>query len=365
MEGRSVYTALVIEDTAAVRQSIVDILTFEKYEVFEASNGSDGIAMAIEHLPDVIVCDVSMPGIDGHEVLRRLRANASTARTPFIFLTALGSREDVRKGMEIGGDDYLTKPFDPEELLTAVESRLARSNEYAAPFRDLANNVASMIPHELRTPLAAIVGFADLLADPEFEPDDELRVAAGQAIRKAASRVERLVENYILYISLEQGRASEMFAISEPSADLAATIASAAAVQAENAGRGPDLHVEITLGSGCFPQTALLKIVHELVDNALKFSQPGTPIHVEGKRAGDAVVLSVEDNGAGMTGRQVKDIGAFVQFERGIREQQGSGLGLVIANRLVEALGGELAFRSTVGQGTSVTLTLTCDSSIG
>ena len=122
-------TVLTIDDNDTIRQNVQDILSIEGFEVLTAENGSDGIAMANSHLPDLVLCDITMPGIDGYEVLRRLREEESTTTIPFVFLTALDTRDDIRKGMGIGGDDYLTKPFTVEELLTAVKSRLDRSAE--------------------------------------------------------------------------------------------------------------------------------------------------------------------------------------------------------------------------------------------
>jgi two-component system, OmpR family, alkaline phosphatase synthesis response regulator PhoP len=117
---------LVIEDEVSVRENLVDLLEASDYEVICAENGFLGAVWAFEHVPDLIVCDVTMPEVDGHEVLEALRQNVTTATIPFIFLTAMADPQSIRKGMELGADDYLTKPFESLDLLKAIEVKLAK-----------------------------------------------------------------------------------------------------------------------------------------------------------------------------------------------------------------------------------------------
>lgn len=117
---------LIIEDHDAIRENIVEILEMAKYIVFEADNGKIGIEMALKHIPDIILCDIMMPELDGYGVLYMLNKYSETAAIPFIFLTAKAEHSDLRKGMEMGADDYLTKPFDDIELLNAIEVRLRK-----------------------------------------------------------------------------------------------------------------------------------------------------------------------------------------------------------------------------------------------
>jgi CRP/FNR family cyclic AMP-dependent transcriptional regulator len=126
---------LIIEDNKAVRDNIDEILTLADYEVICADNGKEGADKAIKELPDIIICDIMMPTLDGYGVLQILSKNSKTSGIPFIFLTAKADRVDFRKGMEMGADDYITKPFDGVELLNAVETRLKKTEfwrkEYA------------------------------------------------------------------------------------------------------------------------------------------------------------------------------------------------------------------------------------------
>ena len=120
---------LVIEDNKDIRENTAEILDLAGYKTFTAENGKKGVDIAIREKPDVIVCDIMMPELDGYGVLHMLRKNENTQAIPFIFLTAKTERSDFRKGMEMGADDYVTKPFEDIELLNAIEMRLKKSRD--------------------------------------------------------------------------------------------------------------------------------------------------------------------------------------------------------------------------------------------
>lgn len=118
---------LIIEDERTLREEIGEILKFEGFEVLEAEHGKEGLALALNHKPDLILCDIMMPEMNGTDVLKNLMQSEDTRHLPFIFITALGERTDVRKGLDLGADDYLIKPFSVKELLGSVNSRLKKS----------------------------------------------------------------------------------------------------------------------------------------------------------------------------------------------------------------------------------------------
>jgi CRP/FNR family cyclic AMP-dependent transcriptional regulator len=122
---------LIIEDSDEVRENMEEILLLSNYEVTTATNGKEGVEQALAILPDLVICDIMMPVLDGYGVLHLLQKHEATAAIPFIFLTAKAEKTDLRKGMESGADDYLTKPFDGIELLNAVESRLKKQALFA------------------------------------------------------------------------------------------------------------------------------------------------------------------------------------------------------------------------------------------
>lgn len=129
---RAVKRILVIEDDARLRSQCVELLKLEGYDVAEAKNGREGVERARHAVPDLIICDITMPEMNGHRVLETLRAEAATANVPFVFLTGWSEQQDVRTGMNLGADDYLTKPVVPDELFASVQARLRRAEQAAA-----------------------------------------------------------------------------------------------------------------------------------------------------------------------------------------------------------------------------------------
>lgn len=136
---------LIIEDNNDIRENVVEILTLAGYQVFAADNGKTGVDLAIKNAPDIILCDIMMPELDGYGVLYLLNKNPDTATIPFIFLTAKAERVDLRKGMEMGADDYLTKPFDDMDLLNAIEVRLKKRDQQKSYYSQSLDRLGSLI----------------------------------------------------------------------------------------------------------------------------------------------------------------------------------------------------------------------------
>ena len=149
---------LVIEDNKDIRENTAEILDLAGYKTFTAENGKKGVDIAIRENPDVIICDIMMPELDGYGVLHMLRKNENTQAIPFIFLTAKTERSDFRKGMEMGADDYVTKPFEDIELLNAIEIRLKKTeilgNKYASSQQGLSQFIKDVKDSGLMKQLA-------------------------------------------------------------------------------------------------------------------------------------------------------------------------------------------------------------------
>lgn len=135
---------LIIEDNDDIRENTSEILKLADYEVFEAPNGKLGIELAIQHIPDVILCDIMMPELDGYGVLHVLNKREDTALIPFIFITAKADRTEIRKGIEMGADDYLTKPYNDIELLNAIESRLKKKEHQKKYYSTNLNQITNL-----------------------------------------------------------------------------------------------------------------------------------------------------------------------------------------------------------------------------
>lgn len=119
---------MLIEDDTVVRENTAELLELSGYEVIAVANGKMGVTTAKNSLPNLIICDIMMPELDGYGVLEQLALEPATRNIPFVFLSAKTEHKDIRKGMDLGADDYLTKPFDEQELISAIESRLAKSS---------------------------------------------------------------------------------------------------------------------------------------------------------------------------------------------------------------------------------------------
>src|SRR5688572_9260422 len=160
---------LVIDDTPEIRMIIEETLNMFGFSTLMAEDGESGVDLAKKHLPDLIICDVHMPKLDGFGTLAKLHEDERTAGIPFMFLSGAVERPNVRRGMEMGADDYLTKPFTPSELLAAVNARLEKQAEVERQSEkkldEFRGKMTLALPHELRTPLNGIMGLASILID--------------------------------------------------------------------------------------------------------------------------------------------------------------------------------------------------------
>jgi len=357
---------LVIDDEDWLREMVHMALGQRGYDVIEADSGERGLEIARQELPDLVLCDVNMERIDGYRTLSSLRSEPATAPIPFILMTGLADNAGMRHGMELGADDYLPKPFTIEALYAAVEARLKKAQmvrqQAEAKLADLRDNISLMLPHELRTPLNGILGCGEILAmDAMTLPAKEV-AEIGKMVHESGKRLERLIENFLIYAQIELLAAdTQKVSLLRKHPTLASRklIEQRARTQAEIARRPGDLVLELADTTVPMSEDYLGKIVDELVQNAFKFSLGGTPVSVALSDSDSTVSLAITDRGRGFAAEHIQRIGAYMQFDRKMHEQQGLGLGLTIAKRLAELHGGTLVIQSQPGQSTSVILRLT------
>src|SRR5215831_2967074 len=198
---------LVIDDEDWLREMMQLALSQKGYDVVEAGSGSRGIEVARRELPDLILCDVNMEKVDGYLTLSELRKEPTTASIPFILMTGMADNGGLRRGMELGADDYLAKPFTIDALYGAVEARLKKveavRQEAEKKLSDLRDNISLMLPHELRTPLNGILAYGEILASDSASLRPAEVAEMGQVIHDSGKRLERLVENFLIYAQLE------------------------------------------------------------------------------------------------------------------------------------------------------------------
>jgi len=356
---------LVIEDEASIRENILELLEAENFEALGAANGKVGIKMAIAQMPDLILCDMMMPEIDGQGVLKALRAEPVTATIPFIFLTAKAEKTDIRLGMEQGADDYITKPCTPQELLKAIAIRLEKhqaiSRQSQKTLDELRSNISMSLPHELRTPLNAILGFSELiLSEYRLLEESEILEMIGH-IQVSGHRLYRLIQNFLLYADLQIAATNPELLKEMRNSEFSCVkslLSEKARQQAKQANRTEDLKLNLQDSSVAIDAIRLTKILEELLDNAFKFSSEGTPISVSTLVEDKTFILSVKDQGRGMTADQIAQLEAYMQFDRKHYQQAGLGLGLAIVQRLAELHGGELKIESSPQKETIVSVSL-------
>jgi two-component system, sensor histidine kinase and response regulator len=355
---------LVIDDAPDVNQLVGETLTGNGYHVFVASDGLEGVQLAQRYAPDLILCDVNMPRLDGYATLTALRQNSATATIPFIFLTGVTEKGNVRQGMELGADDYLTKPFTISELLAAVKARLEKQaavvRQAERKLEELRGNISLALPHELLTPLTAILGFSSILFEntDRISPSELFELAT--SLQTSALRLQRTVENFLLYSQIELVAADSNKLATLQTGEFPFDkehLLELARHVAQRYGREEDLSVQVEAAPLPMAPDKLQKVVAELLDNAFKFSCAGDAVTLASFVNNGGFTLTITDHGRGMTPDQIARIGAHMQFERRFYDQQGSGLGLIIAKRLTELHGGSFSMESVPDDQTTVRLT--------
>ncbi len=338
---------LVIEDEAPLRAEVTDILHFEGYEVLEAGDGRAGLELALEHNPTVIVCDISMPEMDGYAVLDELRRHPAHARTPFIFLTARADRSFMRHGMELGADDYLTKPFSRGELLSAVHARLDRSSainaSFAADMEDAKAQITRLVMEELQTPLVPMRLVTDIIA----RQVDKLTPAMMQDLVAGMSagvdQLSRVVDQMVYLTHLETGiLRQDVILESGKTVSLTQTLRRAAELGSTLAQRS-DLPVRVRTSQQDVQvvahSQALTRALAELIAEVLNTSLPATEV---------IATLNVKRNRAVIS----------ILQERSFQGSHETTLGTLVAHGIIEAHGGKVEYQTISDTGTDVIVSL-------
>jgi len=355
-------TILVVEDAKDLREDMLEMLTLEGFGVFGAENGLVGLEMARLHHPDIIICDVMMPELDGYGLLEALRKTPETATIPFVFLTSRTERVNVRHGMVLGADDYLTKPFLVGELLEAIRSQLKKRSDLNEVVNkrlsELRENITTALPHELRTPLNTIIGFSDMLISEaqRLKPDQVVDWATH--INTAGHRLYRMTENFLAYarITIATDSAEMRATYQEERVIGSASMIEAQAMRVASRYKRDDDYIMTVEDADelHISYSDMQKVLEELLDNAFKFSDAGTKIEIIGRVENNGYTVQISDNGRGISPERAKSIGAYMQFERWFYEQQGMGLGLAIVTQLMNLYEGTFSVKPQQGKSGTV-----------
>jgi signal transduction histidine kinase len=358
---------LVIEDEKNIRENIEELLQAKGYVVRTAHNGKQGVLEAIDFRPNLIVCDVMMPKMDGFKVLEYIRKTSIVQNTPFIFLTARVDKNDIRQGMDLGADDYITKPFTSKELLRAIETRLRRQDkvigQYAKVKHELDTTVFAAYYHEFNTPLHGIIGGLNLLINARDSFSEKQIQDLLFSILKSGLRLNHSLANLMMFEEIKRAEVYpellSMFTNGLSKEGWTQKVKSELfTMSKEIYNRTADLDLQLEPVEIRINLEYLQRMILELVDNALKFSKAGDKVQVSGRREGEEYVLEIIDKGRGFILESLEHIAPFKQFNRKKFEQQGLGIGLYLVKRIVDFNQGELKIVSSEGEGTKVIISI-------
>ncbi len=363
---------LVIEDEANIRQEVMAWLRFEGYAAIGAENGRAGLAAVRQEAPNLILCDVAMPEMSGHEVLSEVRAGANSGQIPFIFLTAAADREAIRRAMESGADDYLTKPFTHAEVLNAVRARLGKKAAQDAQLQSqldtlnlafaeereqrlLKSRVVAMFAHDFRNPLNWILISSEILRNHADRLPPDRRARQLDRIDSAVHQLLRMLDDMLTVAEVESGRLD--FA---PQRLLLTPFIEGILEEFRVVDQGAHPFTLHMNARECIEADAKLlkRIVSNLLANAVKFSPAGAEITLSLYERTGAVCLEVQDQGVGIPAENLANL--FEPFYRAPNAEnvKGNGLGLTIVKECVERHQGVIEVASELDKGTKFTVCL-------
>lgn len=354
---------LVVEDDAAMAEGICDTLELAGYEVMLAANGREALERLAGRKPDLILSDIMMGKMDGYEFCQAVQAEPAWVDIPFVFLTAKHRPEEIRRGKQLGIDDYLTKPFLLEDLLVVVQAKIERAKVRQAVAQaevtTLKDELATMIGHELRTPLTYIQGYLELIASSRNVPVEEELMTCLRGIQIGSERLGRLVQDMLVWLAIRTGKAAQDYQLLVRTEGQLPALLHLVVAEFARAARRRGVKLVLEAPPSLPPiqmcRQQIGDVLRRLLDNAIKFSSAkGGVVRVAAIETSEGVQVSVQDDGVGIPAHQLPHIfEPLFQVNRAQHEQQGAGLGLAIARAYVELHGGRIWAESEPGQGST------------
>ena len=360
-----INTILIIDDEIKILLGLRGLLERGGYKVLTSDNSPDGIKIARERLPDLIICDIMLPILDGFKIKNIMVANPLTRDIPFMFLSARAAAADKLKGFELGADDYIVKPFDPKELLIRVDSLFSRITktrhlaleEIKQQNENIQDEVSKNISHELRTPMALILLTLDVIKHEKSELPEEIKNYVDSALLQA-NRLHSLIDDMTFLSNFDMSPLAHLRRIVDFRNDVILPVTLRKDLYSN---KKPKL--ELTIAEGVLihaPRHEFSMVVSHLADNAMKFGPHGLSVKIDLVPNGDGgCIFTVTDDGPGIpTNLQEKVFERYYQVSQGdARQFGGIGVGLTIARIISRSLGGDVVFLPTV-RGCCIQMTL-------
>jgi signal transduction histidine kinase len=350
-------TILIIDDEIKILLGVRVLLERNGYKVIMCEDGPCGIKMAGEFLPDLIICDIMMPLMDGFKVREKISANPLIQDIPFLFLSARASQTDKLKGFAGGADDYITKPFDPHELVARIKAVFRRQElndksttlEVDFQIDRIKTEISNNISHELRTPMTQILLSLDMILRTKYDDLNELKWFVETAVSQS-HRLNAVIDDLTFLNSYDMGNRQTFRQLINIKNDFDHPVSLRQDLYAEK-----NLQVQINIGEGVVihaPRREFRQAISHLVDNSLKFAPPKTPVLIVLTANGNGgCILTVTNHGPGVPAElHEKVFERYYQISQGItREYGGLGVGLTIARAIARSLNGDVKILQQTG----------------
>jgi two-component system sensor histidine kinase/response regulator len=366
-------TILIVDDNPVNLEMLFQYFAHSAFKTLVAQDGESALLQLEQTRSDLILLDILMPGIDGFETCRQLKANESTQDIPVIFMTALSATADKVKGFEVGGVDYITKPFQYEEVMARVNAHLtirrqqqqlqeqtALLEEKNAQLKALNANkdkFFSIIAHDLKSPFAGLVVVANLIKENiERWSKNEIKRSADQ-LQKSVDNLYALIENLLTWSRFQQGAME----YTPQFVDFQFIIARNAALLIQNARQK-----QITLRNSVqeqipvFIDVNMIDVVRNLLSNAIKFTKASGTVEISATHDENTIKVAISDTGIGIPEKSLPDLFRIDAKTRqvGTAGEQGTGLGLILCKEFVKKHAGKIWVESEVGRGSTFWFTL-------
>ena len=375
---KSELKVLIVDDNDSNITTLKGLLNYEGYTILTATNGAMALEIAESALPDLILLDIKMPVIDGFEVCRRLKSSKETFQIPIIFLTVLSQTSDIVRGLEIGAEDYVSKPFKPAELLARVRVHLqlkaakdelkqnnmvlAETNDQLSLLNATKDKLLAIISHDLRAPMGTLKEILNFVMSNYDDLDHQKLHESLESIRDSIESSYTLVENLLFWARNQRGDI-----LFEPEMHSVKKIVDESIKLMTASANSKNISLTskfLTNEPAYFDSNMMSVVMRNLTNNAIKFTREGgqVSIHVDNYKEDpeNLILVEVADSGVGMKNEDARMIfkngTSFAGASAGYG--QSSGLGLKLCHEFVERNGGKIWAESTPGEGSVFRFTI-------